>query len=72
MDLELVLKNATRFDVMHFHLDYLHFPLSRQQGTPHLTTLHGRLDIPDLVRLYQEFTEVPIISISNAQRQPLH
>jgi glycosyltransferase involved in cell wall biosynthesis len=71
VELELVLKESTRFDIMHFHLDYLHFPLSRRQDTPYLTTLHGRLDIPDLVRLYQEFTEVPVISISNAQRQPL-
>jgi hypothetical protein len=37
-----------------------------------ITSLHGRLAIPDLVRLYQKFTEVPMISISNTQRQPLH
>jgi glycosyltransferase involved in cell wall biosynthesis len=71
VELELAMKEAACFDIMHFHLDYLHFPLSRRQGTPYLTTLHGRLDIPALVRLYQEFTEVPVISISNAQRQPL-
>jgi glycosyltransferase involved in cell wall biosynthesis len=71
MELELVLKHSSRFDIIHFHIDYLHFPLSRRHATPHLTTLHGRLDIPDLVPLYQEFTEVPVISISNAQRQPL-
>ena len=71
LELELVLKHSSRFDIIHFHTDYLHFPLARRQAVPHLTTLHGRLDIPDLVPLYQEFTEVPVISISNAQRQPL-
>jgi glycosyltransferase involved in cell wall biosynthesis len=71
VELELVLKSSSRFDIIHFHIDYLHFPLSRRQATPHLTTLHGRLDIPDLVPLYQEFAEVPVISISDAQRQPL-
>jgi glycosyltransferase involved in cell wall biosynthesis len=71
VELELVMKHSSRFDIIHFHIDYLHFPLSRRQAVPHLTTLHGRLDIPDLVPLYQEFTEMPVISISNAQRQPL-
>jgi glycosyltransferase involved in cell wall biosynthesis len=71
VELELVLKHSSRFDIIHFHIDYLHFPLSRRQAVPHLTTLHGRLDILDLVPLYQEFTEMPVISISNAQRQPL-
>jgi glycosyltransferase involved in cell wall biosynthesis len=69
--LELVLKESTRFDIIHFHIDYLHFPLSRRQGAPYLTTLHGRLDIPDLVPLYQEFSEIPVVSISNAQQEPL-
>jgi glycosyltransferase involved in cell wall biosynthesis len=69
--LELVLREARRFDLIHWHVDYLHFPLSQRQSTPHVTTLHGRLDIPDLVPLYQEFKAVPVISISNAQREPL-
>jgi glycosyltransferase involved in cell wall biosynthesis len=69
--LELVLKETSRFDLIHWHVDYLHFPLSQRQSTPHVTTLHGRLDIPDLVPLYQEFKAVPVISISNAQREPL-
>jgi glycosyltransferase involved in cell wall biosynthesis len=69
--LELVRKEAPRFDIIHFHIDYLHFPLSRRQGAPYLTTLHGRLDIPDLIPLYQEFSEIPVVSISNAQREPL-
>lgn len=69
--LEQVFKDTSRFDTIHFHIDYLHFPLSRRSATPHVTTLHGRLDIPDLVPLYQEFREVPVVSISNAQREPL-
>jgi glycosyltransferase involved in cell wall biosynthesis len=69
--LELVLREAGRFDLIHWHVDYLHFPLSQRQATPHVTTLHGRLDLPDLVPLYQEFNDVPVISISNAQRDPL-
>jgi len=69
--LELVAKHALDFDVIHFHIDYLHFPLSRRQSIPHLTTLHGRLDIPDLVPLYREFAEMPVVSISTAQRVPL-
>ncbi|HLI35660.1 MAG TPA: glycosyltransferase family 4 protein [Terriglobia bacterium] len=69
--LEQVFRKYTEFDIIHFHIDYLHFPLTRRQNWPHLTTLHGRLDIPDLVPLYQEFIEMPVVSISNAQRQPL-
>jgi glycosyltransferase involved in cell wall biosynthesis len=69
--LERVLQNASHFDIIHWHIDYLHFPLSRRQSTPHVTTLHGRLDIPDLVPLFQEFNDVPVISISHAQREPL-
>jgi glycosyltransferase involved in cell wall biosynthesis len=69
--LEQVFKDPTRFDIIHFHVDYLHFPLSRRHTTPHVTTLHGRLDIPDLAPLYQEFHDVPVASISDAQREPL-
>jgi glycosyltransferase involved in cell wall biosynthesis len=69
--LEQVFKDSTGFDVIHYHTDYLHFSLSRRQPTPSLTTLHGRLDIPDLVPLYREFSERPVVSISNAQREPL-
>jgi glycosyltransferase involved in cell wall biosynthesis len=69
--LEDVIEQADEFDVIHFHIDYLHFPWSRRQRIPHLTTLHGRLDIPDLVPLYREFKEMPVVSISDAQRKPL-
>ncbi|HWP90848.1 MAG TPA: glycosyltransferase family 4 protein [Thermodesulfobacteriota bacterium] len=69
--LEMVFRDPDRFDIIHFHIDYLHFLLSRRYKIPHLTTLHGRLDIPDLVPLYQEFCDMPVVSISNAQREPL-
>jgi len=69
--LDEVFARAAEFDVLHFHIDYLHFPLSRRQQTPHVTTLHGRLDLPDLIPLYRKFGEMPVVAISRAQRQPL-
>ena len=69
--LESVARQAAGFDVIHFHIDYLHFPLSRRLETRQLTTLHGRLDLPDLVPVYREFPEMPVVSISDAQRAPL-
>jgi glycosyltransferase involved in cell wall biosynthesis len=71
LQLEHVFQEARSFDVIHFHIDYLHFPLSRRQRVPTVTTLHGRLDIPDLVPLYREFSDMPVVSISNDQRKPL-
>jgi glycosyltransferase involved in cell wall biosynthesis len=68
---ERVLREKDEFDVIHFHIDYLHFPTSRRENLPQLTTLHGRLDLPDLVPLYHEFSEMPVVSISDAQRAPL-
>jgi len=69
--LESVLARRRQFDIIHFHIDYVHFPLCRYVGVSSLTTLHGRLDIPDLVPLYQEFRDMAVVSISDAQRQPL-
>lgn len=69
--LERVFSNAPQYDIIHFHIDYLHFPLSRRARVCQLTTLHGRLDIADLVPLYHEYREMPLVSISNAQRAPL-
>lgn len=69
--LEAVVAHQHEFDIMHFHIDYIHFPLTRALGWATLTTLHGRLDINDLVPLYQDFHEMPVSSISNAQRKPL-
>jgi glycosyltransferase involved in cell wall biosynthesis len=71
LQLEQVFRNAAAFDIIHFHTDYLQYPLARKLGAPHLTTLHGRLDLPELVPLYHEFAEVPVASISGSQRIPL-
>jgi glycosyltransferase involved in cell wall biosynthesis len=69
--MEKVVQEKDEFDLIHFHCDYLHFPLSRSLHLPHVTTLHGRLDIPDLVPLYREFSDMPVVSISRKQRAPL-
>jgi glycosyltransferase involved in cell wall biosynthesis len=69
--LDQVFSEKESFDIVHYHVDYLHFPFSRSQQTPNITTLHGSLDIPDLGPIYRHFNEVPVISISNAQRAPI-
>jgi glycosyltransferase involved in cell wall biosynthesis len=69
--LEEVLERAGEFDIIHFHIDYLHFPLSKLSGLVQVSTLHGRLDSPDLVPLYRKYKEMPLISISLNQRKPL-
>ncbi|HET8777800.1 MAG TPA: glycosyltransferase, partial [Candidatus Limnocylindria bacterium] len=55
VELERVFADAQDYDVIHWHVDYLHFPVSRRLTVPSLTTLHGRLDIPDLQPMYAEF-----------------
>jgi len=70
-ELECVAAQAHRFDIIHWHLDYFHFPMSRRLGVPHVTTLHGRLDIPDIQPVYDEFKDMPVVSISDDQREPL-
>ncbi|MCO4294644.1 glycosyltransferase family 4 protein [Solitalea sp. MAHUQ-68] len=69
--LQKVFEMADQFDVLHFHIDYLHFPFSIRSDYCHITTLHGRLDLPDLQPLYSTFDKVPVVSISNHQRKPL-
>ena len=69
--LQKVFDAKDEFDLVHFHIDYLHFPLTRREQLVNVTTLHGRLDIPDLVPMYQEFSDMPVISISDSQRKPL-
>ncbi|HSP97110.1 MAG TPA: glycosyltransferase family 4 protein [Candidatus Dormibacteraeota bacterium] len=66
-----VYRRADEFDLIHCHTDYLGLPLARAVRTPTLLTLHGRLDIPDLAPIYAAHREVPLISISDAQRRPL-
>ena len=69
--LEIVAQRAGEFDVIHLHCDYLGYSALRRAGTPFLATLHSRLDLPELRRLYEVFSDVPVVSISDAQRAPL-
>jgi glycosyltransferase involved in cell wall biosynthesis len=62
---------ASQFDIIHSHLDFLSFPMSRRCQTPVLTTMHGRMDPPELIPIFSEYAEMPLVSISNAQRTPL-
>ncbi|MCC2643612.1 MAG: putative Glycosyl transferase, group 1 [Nitrospira sp.] len=64
-------KEAEEFDIIHSHLDYLGFPMGRRAQTPVLTTLHGQLDLAELFPIFEEFADMPLCSISNAQRRPL-
>jgi glycosyltransferase involved in cell wall biosynthesis len=69
--LERVRQRVLDFDFLHFHLDYYPFSLFSRQSTPFVTTLHGRLDLPELQPAFNTFSSVPVISISNAQRRPV-
>jgi glycosyltransferase involved in cell wall biosynthesis len=69
--MELVFEDVSRFDLIHFHCDYMQFPLLRRCPCPSVTTLHGRLHIPDLNPLFAEYAEVPLVSISDNQRLPI-
>ena len=71
MELEMVARRAHEFDVIHCHLDYFSYPLLRRLATPFITTLHGRLDLPELPALYKLYGDIPVVSISNSQRVPL-
>jgi glycosyltransferase involved in cell wall biosynthesis len=69
--MEQVRQRAREFDILHFHVDYLHGPLVRQLSCPALTTQHGRLDLPDLASFYGIFHDLPLVSISSDQRRYL-
>ena len=66
-----VVEHTHEFDVIHWHTGYLHFPISRHLPVPHVTTLHGRLDLPDMLPVFARFRNIPLVSISDAQREPL-
>jgi glycosyltransferase involved in cell wall biosynthesis len=68
--LEHVRRRAEEFELLHFHLDYYPFSLFSRCATPSLTTLHGRLDLPEHQPVFDTFSSVPLVSISNAQRRP--
>ncbi len=69
--LELVRRRADEFDVLHFHVDYFPSSLFSRQSTPFLTTIHGRVDLPEYAEIYNLFPDVPMVSISDNQRLPL-
>jgi glycosyltransferase involved in cell wall biosynthesis len=71
ISLNRVLRSVDRFDIVHFHTDYLHFPSFAHRWRKTLTTLHGRLDLPDLPAVFREFPMMPLASISYAQRAPV-
>src|SRR5687767_2787193 len=71
MMLEQVRRRAAEFDFLHFHLDYYPFSLFCRQSTPFLTTLHGRLDLPEHQPVFTTFSSIPVVSISDAQREPV-
>jgi glycosyltransferase involved in cell wall biosynthesis len=66
-----VIDRAREFDVVHFHLDHAHYPLVRALGLRAVTTLHGRLDLPELAEVYRRYPDVAVVSISEAQRKPI-
>jgi glycosyltransferase involved in cell wall biosynthesis len=69
--LDRVRRRAKEFDILHFHIDYLHFPLFRYLAARTVTTLHGRQDLPDIKPIFLGFDDMPLVSISEAQRSPV-
>ncbi len=69
--LEQVRQRADEFDILHFHIDLMQFSMLRTISTPSVTTLHGRLDLPDLQPFYRAFPDVSLVSISDNQRAPM-
>jgi glycosyltransferase involved in cell wall biosynthesis len=69
--LDKVRSMAPEFDILHFHIDQFQFPLFNEMAQRTVTTLHGRQDLPDLHHLYRGFPDMPLVSISNAQRSPI-
>ena len=68
---EKIRRRSDEFDVLHFHIDYFPLSLFSRQPTPFLTTLHGRLDIPEFKDIYELYPHAPFVSISDAQRRPI-
>jgi len=69
--LEHIYRRSSEFDLLHFHLDYYPFSLFLRQSTAFLTTLHGRLDLPELQPVFKTFASLPMVSISDSQRRPV-
>ena len=70
MMMEQVARRAHEFDVIHSHLDYFAYPLLKRLDIASITTLHGRLDLPEYKALYTMYDDVPVVSISDSQREP--
>ena len=71
MMLDRVAERMAEFDVLHFHIDFFHYPVFRDMAHKTLTTLHGRQDLPELPDFYRAFPTMPLTSISQHQRKPL-
>ncbi len=71
IQMDMLQEMENEFDIIHFHTDYLYFPMARRMRTPHVTTLHGRLDLPELKPVFKRFHDFPLVSISDHQRLPL-
>lgn len=66
----MALKQADAFDVLHFHIDFVHFPLVESTTVPTVTTFHNRLDEPELRPMFEQFAKIPVVSISQSHRTP--
>ena len=71
IQLDRVMRQAHEFDIVHFHVDLIQYVCAQSIASRMLTTLHGRLDLPDLQRFYRHFPHFPLVSISDAQRAPM-
>ena len=69
--LDRVAERMAEFDILHFHIDFFHYPIFRNMAHKTLTTLHGRQDLPELPDIYRAFPHMPLVSISNHQRKPV-
>jgi glycosyltransferase involved in cell wall biosynthesis len=69
--MEQIFEDVSRFDIIHFHCDYLHFPFLRRHHCPSVTTLHGQVNPSDVNVLFAEYSELPLVSVSQSQRRPI-
>ena len=69
--LHQVHRRAHEFDILHFHIDLLQYPMFEDLNHKCITTMHGRLDVPDFMPVYRTFTGMPLVSISDNQREPM-
>jgi glycosyltransferase involved in cell wall biosynthesis len=70
--LEEIFSQAHQFDILHAHVDVLAFPFARHAPVPVVNTMHGRLDLPEQRRALERYSDLPLVSISDSQRDPVH